>query len=546
MIMSKILTRKLIIAALLLSASFASMAGGDWIYTVKKGDTLWSLAEDFMVDVRHWRKLQQMNQISDTTLIPPGTKLHIPLKWTKINPSNAHVTNVSGKVFVTVVSTGKRKKLSSRMKLKSGDKIVTAVGGSTTLTFGDGSVLILRENSELILDTLEFYGNEDVFNSELKLHRGQTDNKVNPWKKPGSRFEIHTPSATAAVRGTTYRVTAPNQTSTTTEVLEGKVNLANGFGQTQVPSGYGTTAKKGQAPSAPVALLPAPDLAEVSKLIEQLPLRFELPEIEKAQAYRIQIATDPSFESLVYNGVSDTPSAKIAELADGQYLMKVRGIDQNELEGFDGIHSFVLNAKPEAPFLMQPQHESVVPVGDHKFSWSQSEGISSYHFQLADNVEFSKPLIDRTNNQGAKLELTDPLQPGHWFWRVAANDPAEGAGPFGEVNLFRVVQPGPEVESADLSDSDIVFRWFASAEEGEQYQIQVARDDTFTALMVDELTSESSYRMSRPEKSGKIYMRTRLVEPDGLAGLWGRPQMLEIPDQQSAWKAVLPLLLIFL
>jgi len=418
--------------------------------------------------------------------------------------------------------------------LKAGDEILTESGSSTTLVFGDGSILVLRENSDLTLETLESYGDEDVFNSQLKLNRGRTDNKVNPFKKPGSRFEIHTPSATAAVRGTVFRVAVPDQTTTNTEVLEGKVDVANDGGKTPVPGGFGTVAKLDSPPSPPVVLLPAPNLSEVSDLIERLPLRFLLPEIENASSYRIQITKDSTFQSLDYDGITPTPSAKIAELPDGKYLMRVRGIDDKDLEGFDTLHTFVLNAKPEAPFPVLPQPEGAVPVGHSEFSWSKNEAITSYHFQLADNAEFTQTVVDVQDNKGAAANITKSLEPGEWFWRVAAIDSVEGSGPFGEVHSFRVMKPGPKAEAPAMSDTEIVFRW-PVGEEADKYQIQIARDDTFESPVVDELLTESEYIMPRPTEPGNIYMRTKLIDPDGFEGSWSSPQSLEIPDERPFW-----------
>ncbi len=537
-------TRKLILISLLLFASVASLAADEWEYTVKKGDNFWNLAERFLVDVHYWRRLQTLNGVSDATHMPPGTKLRIPLKWSRIQSSEAKVKKVTGKVSVTMAGTGKKENLKPGMKLKAGDEILTEAGASTTLEFGDGSILVLRENSDLKLDTLESYGDKDVFNSQLKLKRGRTENKVNPYRKPGSRFQIYTPSATAAVRGTVYRVAAPDQATTTTEVLEGKVAVSNNVGRTLVPERYGTVAKKDTPPIPPVVLLPAPDLSKVSDLIERLPLRFSLPTIEKAKAYRIQITTDPGFQSLDYDGVSPTPSAKIAELPDGEYLMRVRGIDDKDLEGYDSTHAFTLNAKPEPPFPVTPQPDGAVPVGHSEFSWSKSEGISSYHFQLADNENFDQPVVDIAENSGSSVQIKESLTPGKWYWRVAAIDPVEGAGPLGEVNSFRVMKPGPEAEPPDMSDTEIVFRWPAG-EEGDQYQIQVAREDSFDNPIVDEKLTENQFTLPLPDEPGPVYMRTKLIDAEGFEGSWSTPQKLEIPAKPPVWMlGIIPLLLV--
>lgn len=550
MIMCTKIIHKIFALVLLFSVTLVlqtqAQAADEWIYTVKPGDNLWDLSEHFLVDMRYWRKLQRHNKVTAANFMAPGTKLHIPREWSRIQPSKATVKSFSGEVIAIDSSSGTQQDVVLDMELNAGDEIQTGAESSVTLEFDDGSLLILREESELKFETLESYGDEDVFNTQLKLRRGRSDNQVNPDKKPGSRFEIRTPSATAAVRGTTYRVTVLDQEAMSTEVLEGKVNVANDLGGIGVPGGYGTVAKRDVPPTAPVVLLAAPNLTSLPTLIEQLPIKFNLPKIDNANAYRVQVGSDPTFQTLDHDAVSRTTSTKIAELADGEYLLKIRGIDQNDLEGFDSQHSFVLNAKPEAPFIIAPQSEAAVSHDYRDFSWAISGEISTYHFQLANNAEFDQPLINLPNNQGAATTLTESLEPGKWFWRVAAIDNEEGAGPFGQANPFRVMKPGAKADVQSMNESEITFAWSAG-EESDQYQIQVANDSTFEDLIVNEQIDQAEYTLARPENPGTLYVRSKLIEADGFEGSWGAVQQVELPDDRPFWlMGALPFLIFLL
>lgn len=542
----RITQNKILLAALLfLISTISHVSASEWIYTVRPGDNLWDLAEDFLVDMRYWRKLQSLNGVTDPEHMKPGSTLRIPLEWTLIQPARATVKRYSGEVKVNLASTGDQQAVSPNMVLQTGDKITTGKGSSVTLEFADGSVLILREDSELKLEVMESYGDEDVYNTQLQLDRGRTDNRVNPYKKPGSRFEIHTPSASAAVRGTVYRVNATDLTSTSSEVLEGEVSIANDLGQESIAEGYGTVARKDAPPLPPVLLLPAPDLSGVPDLIERLPLRIKLPEVPGAAAYRIQITTDPGFQSLNHDGISTSSIAQLAELADGDYLLRVRGIDNNRLEGHDSLNKFTLNARPEPPFAVTPQPDAAVPPDFRAFSWTENAAISQYHFQVADNPEFNQPVVDTADHKGSALTLDQPLAPGNWFWRVAATSTVEGKGPFGDAQPFRVMKPGPQAEPPAMNEDEITFRWSAG-EENDQYQIQVARDDSFETLLIDEKLSLPEFVMPRPDQPGTLYMRTRLIGADGFEGAWSSPQSLVIPDERPLWLMGIVPLLIFL
>ncbi len=514
----------------------------EWIYTVKQGDNLWNLTEDFLVDMRYWRKLQRLNNINQPSKILPGSTLRIPRAWSRIRPSEATIKSFSGNVSVTVLE--KNQAVSVDMKLVAGDRIQTGAGAFARLLFEDGSVLILRENSELIVETLESYGNKDVFNTNLELKRGRLDNKVNPDKKPGSRFEINTPSATAAVRGTSYRLNVIDQESITTEVLEGEVNVANEVGGIGVEGGFGTLVKQGVPPTPPVALLPVPELSQIPTLFEQLPIKFQLPEIKDAHAYRIQIAPDSAFLALNYDDLSLSTTVSIDELRDGEYFIKVRGVDQNALEGFDSLHGFILNAKPDAPLLIEPQRGQTVSSEYRKFSWTKNADATAYHFQLADNLNFDQPRIDIPEYKETTTTISHPLPPGKWFWRVSALD-AEGAGPLGSVNEFQVMKPGKKVDVALIDEAEIVFRW-PDGEESDRYQIQIASDIVFQKLIVDTEVDQVRYIFPRPKLASTLFVRIRVIEADGFEGSWGSVQQVDIPDEHPFWLLALGPLLLFL
>ncbi|MFK8067220.1 MAG: FecR domain-containing protein [Gammaproteobacteria bacterium] len=551
-VISGFITSRIILVGLLILISFSTIAtevvkrennlSDEWIYTVKQGDNLWNLTEDFLVDIRYWRKLQTLNNINQPSRMRPGSTLRIPREWSRIRPSEATIKSFSGDVIVT--ASGNEKNVSTDMKLVAGDQIQTGSEAFAKLIFEDGSMLILRENSELILQTLESYGNKDVFNTRLELKRGRSDNQVNPDKKSGSRFEINTPSATAAVRGTSYRINVIDQKSMTTEVLEGEVNVANETGKTGVEGGFGTLAKKGEPPTPPVVLLPAPVLSQLSGSVDQLPIKFQLPEIKGAQAYRVQVASDSKFLALDYDDLSLTTSARINELSDGKYFMKVRGVDINSIEGFDSKHVFVLNAKPEAPLILEPQSGQTVSSNHRKFSWTKNTDAKAYHFQLANNLNFDQPLIDVSDYKETSTDISQPLSPGKWFWRVTALD-AEGAGPDGSVNEFRVMKPGAKMDAASIDESEIIFRWSVS-DESDRYQIQIASDKNFEKLLVNKELDKAEYIFPKPKSASTIFVRIRVIEFDGFKGAWGSVQQLNIPGETLLWLLGLVPLLLFL
>ena len=71
--------------------------------------------------------------------------------------------------------------------------------------------------------------------------------------------------------------------------------------------------------------------------------------VDKAVAYRAQVARDEQFNDVIATTVFTTPRARFTNLPDGSYLLRVRAIDAEGLEGQDATRGFALRARPEPP-----------------------------------------------------------------------------------------------------------------------------------------------------------------------------------------------------
>lgn len=123
--------------------------------------------------------------------------------------------------------------------LLAGDTLRTNAGGNLSIRFADKTLVRMGRNTTLIVKKID-----SVDESVLGLTEGSV------WARAvrgGSRLEIDTPAAAAAIRGTdwTLRVSAGQTTLT---VLEGAVELKNPHGTVLVRQGEGATATLGQAP----------------------------------------------------------------------------------------------------------------------------------------------------------------------------------------------------------------------------------------------------------------------------------------------------------
>ena len=117
----------------------------------------------------------------------------------------AKVTRVSGDRDVRV----KRKDGSFRA-LKAGDtvgpgvELYTGIDSEITLEFPDGSVMTIKEMSQVLISDLISEGSRQMIRVAIKL--GELDASVNPRKAFQADFKVVVPTATAGVRGTKFSV----------------------------------------------------------------------------------------------------------------------------------------------------------------------------------------------------------------------------------------------------------------------------------------------------------------------------------------------------
>jgi len=533
--------KALILSGLLSWVLLASVTHAqEWLYTVRPGDNLWNIAEEHLTSREYWKKLQILNQIADPERLPPGMKLRLPVPWLKRLPTTAKVVSVRGRVQALVAATGQTIELVSAQTLETGDAIRTGPESNVTLEFGDGSRVLVQANSTLDLKSLSTHGETNVVDTFLHLLQGRVESQVIPRPEAGSRYKISTPLAVSAVRGTHYRLGMdPGAEAARTEVLAGGVAFQGKKEVRLVGKGLGALAEAGKPVSLPSPLLPPPSTSTLPPVLTRVPIQLNLPASKGVRAYRVQIASDQRFESLLFDGVSAPPAVRGPDLPDGEYVLRLRGIDAKGLEGRDAYHPFRLHARPEPPFLIQPAHDSAVLEASLRFEWAEPERAVAYHLQVAGDDSFNPPLLDIADLSKPQWTPDRPLEPKRYYWRVAVRDSTGKKGPFGDPQSFKV-QPALELQPPEVAAETMTFRWSAGLP-GQQYEFQLARDKNFDDIVVSTPVSEPQLTIRRPE-SGFHYLRIRSIDAEGAVGPYGAAQRIDIPPA-SYWPVGIVVLL---
>ena len=366
MSLRKLALRWILLAALLGLAPTGWAApdsgGSDFELTVQQGDTLTGLGQRWLADPKRWPEIQRHNKIQDPHRLVPGSRIAIPAALLREPPGGVTVSNVSGqarKADGTPVAAGDR--------LREGATIKTAEDGYVTIQLVDGSTLRLQSRSDLTIERARRLQGSEATDAQFKMQAGQAEVQFKPGAAKGSRFEIRTGFASAAVRGTEFRVAADAR-GTRTEVTEGTIAFAGLPANASsaapeesvaVPEGFGSLVDESRKPIPPVRLLAAPALPQEPVFQRAPSLRLVFPPLEGAVSYRARLAADADFRRMIGETVLAQPEASFSGLEAGSYVLKVRAIDKYGLEGRDAM--VLIGIMTDQP-LVSPAPGSIRPA----------------------------------------------------------------------------------------------------------------------------------------------------------------------------------------
>ena len=522
-------------------ASAQPPVGDDMFYTIRPGDTLIGISKAQLTDPERWRDIRTHNRIRNDRRLMPGASLRIPVEWMRQVDAQAVVIRADGDARID------GRPAQAGEQLDRGARIETGERGSLALRFPDGGITIVQPRTVMQLDTLRTLLDGGAARTRLKLDGGRIENTVTPQRKPGALFEVQTPAAVAGVRGTKYRV-ADAQGDALTEVLEGEVSVA-GVGGTsagvEVKSGFGVRVAAGGEVQPPVALLAAPDLSALSALLERPLVRLRIPPLAGAERYRAQVAPDATFQTVLQETLFDGVEMRFVDLPDGDYVIRVRGIDNRGLEGRDATHAFRLKARPEPPFASAPADRSKVRGERVQFRWTSAAEADRYVLQIAADRAFAPVIHEAAELRETTHTPEQMFKPGTYAWRIASVRSDGDRGPWSDPAAFELLPAPASAEPPAIDGKHLMLRW--PAEPGQRFLFQMARDGKFEKIDTERKLDQPTITLDRP-RAGAYYIRVQATDADGFVGPFTSTQRIDVPEPPpSPWLflLLLPLLAVF-
>ncbi len=495
---------------------------------VAQQDTLSHICQKYLDDASQWRRIAKLNNLSNPHLIFPGQVLKFPVEILKGTPVDGIVTFVKGDVAFREKESDPWHVLHLGDHVNEGSALRTGVESALEISFEDGATFLMRADTTLILKTAQ-KGPAHLMR-RLYLKSGRVISKIKAATGRASRFEVHTPSAIAAARGTEYRVSVDPENSTRAEVLGGGVEVAASAKKVMVNEGEGTLVKQGAPPAQPAKLLPPPAPVGLAPLYRTAPLQFRFEKVEGASSYRVMLTRDPEAKDIVREKLmKPDESLDIIGVDDGMYYLRSLSIDANGLEGaLSEPKEVKVRLNPLPPFIEAPLQGARLRTRTVEARWLKVKDAVRYHLQVAEDSEFLRIVADKADIEDTLLKSGElDYKPYYLRMSSIAQDGYEGV--WTVTQEFEIVPPPPTppVENPEMKETEITIRW-ADLGKGITYQVQMARDEGFKEVLVDEKVTKSQVSLEKPKDAGIYYVRVRGIAADEYAGNFSTPQSFEI------------------
>ena len=263
---------------------------------------------------------------------------------------------------------------------------------------------------------------------------------------------------------------------------------------------------------------------------------FTWQPVPGAATYQFRIATDPQMVNEAYTAVTTKPQhTPLARLGNNVYYWQVTPIDnKNHAGALSPIWRFTF-AWNTAPALLSPIDEAVLPFVP-RFAWTAVEAAKEYRLQISTQENFNTyDQIVTRNTDYTPVEAFSNDQ--DYFWRVQAVDKQNTASPWSEIRRFIAHWSfKPQLLSPGNNSVQLAYPFFAwtPVPGAEQYQIQIANNNTFSSPIVDtklyNVAQHTQPQWATALADAFYYWRVRAIDAEDNYGPWSDVWSFQFSD----------------
>jgi hypothetical protein len=477
-----------------MAENYADQQSLDWHYTIRPSDDLPSISKRLLKAQYSWTSVAHYNNIENVDDLLVGSILKIPISWLKYQPQPARVSEYSGVALLKRRQETRYSPIENPSHLYVGDELLTREG-ELKIEFADGTDLRLDPYSHLIFNKLSAYKEIGMVDTRMRLGRGSLRTQVKSLTR-GSRYEISTPSAVAAVRGTDFRLRT-NAKGTVLEVLEGTVEFIYEHGHEFIEAGFGAR------------------ILDQSAIMDTIPLEALPPLSNNSQPRKLE-SIDAAEQALEWQGLpsgfattqsapknsSTSNIALVAPTSAATNLNSATSLQASADTDDIGTDTSEPTA-PDAAVLDLPLPGSIVDGFTAEFSWTVSSPSTLSRIELAKDNEFDRIALPTKWTESTTYRLEQQLAAGNYYWRVRTLS----AGNAETVSNSRAVSIQGKLDDVAILTvnyiGDQVGMFWHSVDNAKGYVLQVSDDKEFRRLLKEESLSKTRAFLKLPE--GKTF-----------------------------------------
>ncbi|MDI6735493.1 MAG: carboxypeptidase regulatory-like domain-containing protein [bacterium] len=234
--------------------------------------------------------------------------------------------------------------------------------------------------------------------------------------------------------------------------------------------------------------------------------------------YRIQVDTNSNFTQPIIDvsNITDTDYTPGVSLVNTTtYYWRVRTSNEAGISEWSNVWNFKTSILPAKPTLISPSNESTISSLQPSFDWNDAAYATSYRIQVANNSDFSSPVIDKSGLTGSSYNHTSNLSVNtKYYWRVRASN-VVGNGDWSNSWWFKTpsLPSTPSLSSPSngktITDTDDVTLSWSSVSNASSYRIQVDNNSDFSSPEKDSTEYSTSYTAWDLNNNTTYYWRVR-------------------------------------
>jgi hypothetical protein len=262
------------------------------------------------------------------------------------------------------------------------------------------------------------------------------------------------------------------------------------------------------------------------------PVTFVWNSVSGAVNYRLQVATDSLFSAIQFDTTTALTSKVRLLLSNTKYYWRLGAISPAGNTTWSALWRFTTVAGgliPSVPMLMSPSSNSTNNPLTVSLTWSPV-GTLYFRLQVATDSLFSK--IFEADSLSSYTKIIGPLNPStKYYWRVKTGN-FFGESSWSDVWNFTTIlgatvpnapillQPANGATNLNVTGSTNTQIEWNAANSADKYFVQVATDSLFNAIVINDSTASTSYRISGVLNGlTKYFWKVRAKNSSGF-GLW--------------------------